>query len=173
MRQEILWVLRGGGGGVGVRAQQETFQAEGTAIPFPGLCLEASPGTCLFPGRVCVYVYVCVCVCTQVPSLVGEDPTCCVTWPKKKKRFWPVCPVSQVGTGMESAGGRAQLGRSVRLLENRTGFSLGALSGPCPLHLSTAVDTTSCWEHRAGDCSQILSNLKTVSNCRMPITCLL
>ena len=125
-------------------------------------------GVCL-----CVCVCVCVCVCAQVPSLVGEDPTCCVTWPKKKKRFWPVCPVSQVGTGMESAGGRAQLGRSARLLENRTGSSLGALSGPCPLHLSTAVDTTSCWEHRAGDCSQILSNLKTVSNCRMSITCLL
>ena len=122
---------------------------------------------------VCLCVCVCVCVCAQVPSLVGEDPTCCVTWPKKKKRFWPVCPVSQVGTGMESAGGRAQLGRSARLLENRTGSSLGALSGPCPLHLSTAVDTTSCWEHRAGDCSQILSNLKTVSNCRMSITCLL
>lgn len=50
VRQEILWVLG---------RRQGTFQAEGTAIPFPGLCLEASPGTCTFPGRVCV------CVCTR------------------------------------------------------------------------------------------------------------
>ena len=96
MRQEILWVLRGGGGGVGVRAQQETFQAEGTAIPFPGLCLEASPGTCLFPGRVCVYVYVCVCVhAGSIPGWGGPHMLCDMA--KKKKEVLASLPSQPSG----------------------------------------------------------------------------
>ena len=105
-------------------AQQGAFQAEGTAIPSPGLCLEASPGTCIFPG------HVCVCVGGQVPSLVGEDPTCCVTW-KKKKRLWPARPVRQVGAGMEGAG-ETSARQKRKAAGERTGSSLGAPSGPCP-----------------------------------------
>ena len=68
-------------------AQQETFQAEGTAIPFPGLCLEASPGTCMFPGQVCVYVCVCVCARAHAGSIPGwGGPHMLCDMAKKKKR---------------------------------------------------------------------------------------
>lgn len=50
---------------------------------------------------------------------------------EKKKRLWPVCPVSQVGTGMESAG-EISARQKCEAAGKRTGSSLGALSGPCP-----------------------------------------
>ena len=90
-------------------AQQGAFQAEGTAIPSPGLCLEASPGTCIFPGQ--------VCVCGgggQVPSLVGEDPTCCVTW-KKKRGFGQSALSAKWAQGWRVQV-KSRLGRSARLL---------------------------------------------------------
>lgn len=166
MRQEILWVLRGGGGGVG-GAQQGAFQAEGTAIPSPGLCLEASPGTCIFPGRVCV------CVCAGAGSIPGwGGPHMLHDIGKKKKRLWPVCPVSQVGTGVESAG-EISARQKCEAAEEKDGVFSGSTEWALSPNLSTAVDTASCWEHRAGDCSQILSNLKIESNCRMSRTRLL
>ena len=69
-------------------AQQGAFQAEGTAIPSPGLCLEASPGTCIFPGH--------VCVCGGAGSIPGwGGPHMLCDMEKKKKALAsPPCPPS-------------------------------------------------------------------------------